>query len=276
MKVRTLLILSALFVYGGLAHAQRASENVVKAAEDAFGVTIGRETLGLYSSGSVRGFSPTAAGNARIDGLYFDQVWSLNARLRRATTIRVGPSAQSYPFPAPTGIVDQALKVPGEQRSISLLMSGDEWGSRSAEADAVLPLLSNRLGLGIGAAAINEEFHNGTNATFANVGGSLRWNPTDSLQIVPFVARSEARDDEFGPIYVPGGAYLPPRVERRRFDGPDWADYDSTAINYGLLADYAPDNPWRVRLGIFRSLFDVAPPMPTCSSTSSLTGRRSS
>ena len=43
--------------------AQRAEENAVKKADDAFGVTIGRETLGVYSSESVRGFSPAAAGN---------------------------------------------------------------------------------------------------------------------------------------------------------------------------------------------------------------------
>src|SRR5687767_10325529 len=76
-----------VIVHSDLAHAQRTEENAVKAAEDAFGVTIGRETLGLYTTTSVRGFSPTAAGNARINGLYFDQVWALNARLRSATTI---------------------------------------------------------------------------------------------------------------------------------------------------------------------------------------------
>lgn len=256
--MRTALTLAAIYIYmyAGAAHAQRAAENAVKAAEDAFGVTIGRETLGLYTPSSVRGFSPTAAGNARIDGLYFDQVWALNSRLRRATTIRVGPSAQSYPFPAPTGIVDQAFKVPGERRSISVLFAGDEWGTRSTEADAVLPLVADKLGLGIGAAATEEEYHNGTSGSYRNAGASVRWNPVESVEIVPFGARSEARDDEFGPIYVPGGAYLPPRVERRNFDGPGWAVYDSTAINYGLLADYTADGPWRVRFGVFRSLLD--------------------
>jgi len=52
----------------------RAAENAVRSAGDAFGTSIGRETIGLYNAGNVRGFSPTAAGNVRIDGLYFDQV----------------------------------------------------------------------------------------------------------------------------------------------------------------------------------------------------------
>ena len=40
----------------------RADENAVRQAQDAFGTTIGRETIGIYNSGSVRGFSPIAAG----------------------------------------------------------------------------------------------------------------------------------------------------------------------------------------------------------------------
>ncbi|BAI96741.1 hypothetical protein Sj15T_11970 [Sphingobium sp. TA15] len=36
--------------------AGRADENAVRQAEDAFGTTIGRETIGIYSSSSVRGF----------------------------------------------------------------------------------------------------------------------------------------------------------------------------------------------------------------------------
>jgi iron complex outermembrane receptor protein len=36
----------------------RAAENAVRSAGDAFGTSIGRETIGLYNAGNVRGFSP--------------------------------------------------------------------------------------------------------------------------------------------------------------------------------------------------------------------------
>lgn len=88
------------------ATAGRAGENAVRQAEDAFGYSVGRETLGLYSSSNVRGFSPFKADNVRIEGLYFDTYITLIQRLRQSTSIRVGLSAQSYPFPSPTGIVD--------------------------------------------------------------------------------------------------------------------------------------------------------------------------
>jgi iron complex outermembrane receptor protein len=239
-----------------VASAQRTDENAVTTAEDAFGVTIGRETLGLYTTSSVRGFSPTAAGNARVDGLYFDQVWALNSRLRRTTTIRVGPSAQSYPFPAPTGIVDHSVRIPGAEPSLSLLLSTDEWGGWSVEADAVAPLVADRLSFGVGAGLFEDEYYDGSDASYRNAGASIRWTATPALEIVPFGARSEARDEEVGPIYVPAGSFLPPRIARRRHDGPVWTDYAGTAINYGLVANYAPEGDWRVRFGAFHSLLD--------------------
>jgi len=47
---------------------QRAAENAVRSADDAFGTSISRETIGLYNSGNVGGFSPTAAGKIYASG----------------------------------------------------------------------------------------------------------------------------------------------------------------------------------------------------------------
>lgn len=232
----------------------RADENVMRQAEDAFGTSVGRETIGLYNSSSVRGFSPVAAGNARIEGLYFDQVWGPTPRIRRSTTIRVGISAQGYPFPAPTGIVDYSLRKPGGQAKLSLVTGGDSYGAAYVEADGELPLASG-LSLGAGAAAGANEYPNGTDSRYRNAALSLRWQPVAALEIVPFWHRSETYDDEKAPSYLPAGAYLPPRVERRRFHGPDWADYRTTAMNAGGLATLRAGEGWTVRAGVFRSLY---------------------
>ncbi len=45
-----------------------------------------------------------------------------------------------------------------------------------------------------------------------------------------------ASDDEAGPLYIPAGAYLAPRIPRRRHDGPGWNDYDSVGGLQGVLA----------------------------------------
>ena len=81
--------------------AQRAQENVTTSSEDAFGRSIGNESIGIYNEEDVRDFSPIEAGNVRLEGLYFDRLGSLTSRLVEGSTIRVGIASQSYPFPSP-------------------------------------------------------------------------------------------------------------------------------------------------------------------------------
>ena len=234
---------------------QRVSENVVTQAEDALGVSINRESIGLYDAGDVRGFSPTRAGNARIEGLYFDQVWGLTARLRRSTNIRVGIAAQSFPFPAPTGIIDYSFRRPGDETSLSAFASADSYGALSLELDGAVPLAGKRLTLGIGLAGYRNTFYNGTASAQHVEALNLRWRPTDRLEILPFWTRSDIHQDTVGPNYTPAGDTLPPLPRRRLFVGPRWAVYDGAAVNYGLLASWTPASDWQLRFGAFRSFF---------------------
>ena len=246
----------AIVATGSPAIAQSAADNAITSAEDAFGTSVGRESIGIYSTSSVRGFSPTAAGNARIDGLYFDQVWGVTSRLRQSTTIRVGISAQGYPFPAPTGIVDYAFRKPGDEAMTGLTVGGDSYGAIYVEGDAVIPLIAGELSLGIGGAAYRNDYYNNTDAYYHNEALMLRWTPADGVEIMPFWQRSDGYDDDTGPIYIPAGDTLPPPVQRRQFDGPDWADYRGVASNFGVLAAMRPSPDWTIRAGVFRSLFD--------------------
>ncbi|MGO4781606.1 hypothetical protein AB4084_39580, partial [Lysobacter sp. 2RAB21] len=77
-----------LAAFAAAADAQRAGDNAVTAAEDAFGATLGNETIGLYSSKQVRGFSPVDAGNVRMDGIYFDRQGTVPPALVEGSTIR--------------------------------------------------------------------------------------------------------------------------------------------------------------------------------------------
>jgi iron complex outermembrane receptor protein len=237
------------------ATGNRAAENAVRNAGDAFGTSIGRETIGLYNSSNVRGFSPTAAGNIRIDGLYFDQVWGLNPRLRQATTIRVGLSALGIPFPAPTGIVDYGFRSPGDEAALSVLASLNQWGAAALEVDGNVPLVPGKLGLGLGGAVFRDRYFNATEGAFYQFAAAARYLPADTVEIMPFWVRSHGVD-ETGPVYVPAGDFLPPPIRRRQFIGPDWASYRGTAINYGVLASAAINDAWGLNAGVFRSLFD--------------------
>ena len=121
-RTRLTLVAAAMACASSAAHGQsRSDENAVTQAEDAFGFSVGRESLGIYNAGTARGFSPTAAGNIRIDGLYFDQMYNLAGTVLDSTSIKVGLSAQGYPFAAPSGIVDLSLRRPGDKSGASLV-----------------------------------------------------------------------------------------------------------------------------------------------------------
>ena len=84
-----------------------------------------------------------------VNGLYFSPVTSLSGLLVASQSIKVGLSAQGYPFVAPSGIVDQSLRLPGEEAGASVLVNFDTRGTVGAELDASLPLAPT-LALGIG------------------------------------------------------------------------------------------------------------------------------
>ena len=138
-----------------VAEAQRAEENAVTSAADAFGTTVGNERVGLYSPNNVRGFSAIAAQNARIEGLYFDRQGAFTSAIEESSTIHVGISALGYPFPAPTGIVDFALRRVRDERVISVRAGVGDFLGPLATVDAAIPLTPDfDLNIGIGA----EEF----------------------------------------------------------------------------------------------------------------------
>src|SRR5688572_18766080 len=167
----------------GAAQAQRTDDNAVTAAEDAFGATLGNETIGLYSSKQVRGFSPVDAGNVRMDGVYFDRQGTVPPALVEGSTIRVGLSALNYPFPAPTGIVDYRLKKAGDERVISVLAALNAYGAPALELDAKLPLIEGRLGLAAGVSYAREEYYDGADARYLRAGLVPRWRPSENVEI---------------------------------------------------------------------------------------------
>ena len=94
--------------------------DAIASADDAFGVSVGRESIGLYSATDVRGFSAIEAGNVRFDGVYVDPATQPSQRLLRTTNIRAGVSAQGFAFPAPR--VLGGLSLPGLYRPENFLL----------------------------------------------------------------------------------------------------------------------------------------------------------
>ncbi|WP_186729093.1 TonB-dependent siderophore receptor [Sphingomonas panacisoli] len=234
----------------------RTEDNAVTEAEDAFGFSTGRETIGIYNANNARGFSPSNAGNVRIEGLYFDPTFGLPSTINTSTAIKVGLSAQGYPFAAPSGIVDQALRRPDSKPGASILLNGDSYGSYGIEIDGSLPI-NKQISLGYGLTGNRVSFPDGTNNFNHGQALILRWRPAAGVEIVPFWTMYNDYNDEAGPFYVPAGNFLPPQPPLHQFNGPQWADFRYTGTNKGVLASYAPAKNWLVRLGAFQSIYDM-------------------
>jgi len=234
--------------------AQRADDNATTSAEDAFGSSIGNESVGLYNPYEARGFSPIDAGNVRIEGLYFDQQDDITNRLVENSRVRVGLTTLGFLFPAPTGIVDFSLRKPGEKRVVSTVVGTGSYNGPYIEIDYKWPIITDKLGLVAGAARRHEEFFDGSDGDFSAYGASLHWRPREGVEILPFFGRFDFWNEESAPLIITGGDFVAPRAERRSYYSQDWADNKGYSQNHGLITK-AQIGHWLFQSGIFQSRF---------------------
>jgi len=241
----------------GTAQAQRAGENAVAEAGDAFGTVVGSEEIGLYSSSSARGFSPSQAGNLRINGLFFDQAAAPNVRIRRGSTIHVGISAQGYPLPAPTGVVDFKLRVPGDRYVTSVVATEGalfSYARHTAEIDTQIPVVENVLSIGAGLGYKRNTAHQfAVGDEGYDAGFIAHWTPNDSVSVIPFVSYSKtsAVGGDRPRIFL--GDNEPPTFRAEDLTSPDWLFFGLRQYNYGLVSEVDLPDQWTLKAGLFRS-----------------------
>jgi len=235
--------------------AQRTDDNAVTQADDAFGKSVGNERIGIYNPFDVRGFSPVDAGNVRLEGLFFDQQTSPSDRLVDGSTIRVGLTAQGYPFPAPTGIADYTLRKPGKEALAGTVLRIGPFGATTLEVDAQLPIDGERLGVAGGVALYRDNQHYGSTPRYLSTALIPVWRPAPGVEIVPFWSRLQFRSEEPQTLLFTAGDFLPPRIKRGPYYGQPWEKNRGANSNYGLLAT-VPIAGFEVRGGIFRSIAD--------------------
>jgi iron complex outermembrane receptor protein len=241
--------------------AQHASDDPVASANDAFGLTLGLESIGLYGPGFVRGFNPQTAGNVRIDGLYFDQQGALSNRVVEGSTIRVGVSEIGYAFPAPTGIVDYDLRHSGNGTpTATIVASGGPFEARGLSIDGDLPVIRSEVQLPMGASyQTSTQTFSGPNpgytSTVANVGATPEWKPNDRFTFRGIFDWTRTTNAKTLPIILTGGDYQPPETPRGYY-GQNWAEGRSLAENYGGIITARLTRDWSLAAGIFRSVAD--------------------
>ncbi|HEY0052591.1 MAG TPA: TonB-dependent receptor, partial [Caulobacteraceae bacterium] len=238
-------------LWAGAAHAQRADENAVKSADDAFGTSVGNERIGLYSDGDARGFSPVAAGNIRVEGLYIDSAAGFSSRILAGSTLRVGIAAQGYPFPAPTGVADYSLRRVGEAGVVSVSVQAGPFDSQALSLDTQQPFAGGRLGFAGGLAYRRDAQTPGNADEIYALGGVLHWRASERLVIQPFAVVSHVPSLRANAQVFTNGAVEPPPSPAENLN-PDWVRSRSLRPFYGSLATWRASDAWTVRAGLFR------------------------
>ena len=238
--------------------AQRANENALASAQDAFGTTVGNETVGLYTARDVRGFDPVQAGNVRLEGLYFDrQNPNPNeifvSSMVSGSTVRVGLSAQSYLFPAPTGIADVHLRLPGDKQVVSVVTNLGPYEKASLEVNSETPL-SDTFSLYVGGGYTHDDTPDASTLHHFLMAASARWRPSDSIEVIPFWGRKISDGMNPRPNVYTAGPFIPPKIPRHVFYAQPWAEALVDDSNFGTFVNASLSDNWRLRSGIFRSL----------------------
>lgn len=238
--------------------AQHPAGNPVLAAQDGFGLTVGLESTGIYSPWSIRGFNPQSAGNARIDGLYFDQQGALSSRVIEGSTVRVGISEMGHAFPAPTGVVDYALRPATDGRLTgTLIAQGGPFDNRTLSLDGSVPLYSNELQLPIGASFSTGAGGNyGVTSKVVSLGAVPQWTPSRRVTVRGFADWTDTTRARTMPIVFTSDDDLPPHAAHGFF-GQDWALGHYVSENFGGLIDAGLSRRWSLSAGAFRSISNV-------------------
>ncbi|MES2699120.1 MAG: hypothetical protein V4647_05880 [Pseudomonadota bacterium] len=204
----------------------------------------------------MRGLSPVDAGNARIEGLFFSPIERPPNRLVLGSRVRVGLTAQGYPFPAPTGIVDYDLTAAESGELVTLSLEREQFGSLVGNIDARFAVAEDLTGYA-GGTIRRQNRHEGGDFRSYIVSTGATWRPGGEASLTGFWGYTRTYADEAPPAIFPGGDYLPPQIKRCEMIGQSWSQRDNSQSVAGAVFKL-PGSQWLLEAGLFRAERDVA------------------
>lgn len=236
---------AANMLCAGEARAQ-AGANAVTGADDAFGFTVGDDSIGIYDESSVRGFNLEAAGNYRVNGTYFVKNSGVSSVFLESTAVKIGYATLGLSLPGPSGVVDFTLRDPARGEP-SLVTAGlNEFEQPYLDLLFKHRAADDRMSLALGANFVfdRNDLQGGDGYSWL-VGGTSRISVGGDSVLRLFGGEYDYwRDSQFRVVNV--GDELPGRIRRRQYLGQDWAREKGQRRIAGALFDSAPDGPWSV------------------------------
>jgi len=255
-------IIGILTFQPSAASAQHAADNPITSADDAYGLTLGLESVGLYGPGLVRGFNPQAAGNVRIDGLYFDQQGGLSNRIVEGSVIRVGVSEIGYAFPAPTGIVDYDLRrVGGDAPTATVITNVGPYDAWGVSVDGSAPVMGDALvfpfGAGVQVSTLTPYGpYPGYTSSVVSAGATPQWSPNGKITIRGIFDWQQTTAAKTFPLFYTAGDFRPPAISNG-YRGENWANGRNETLNLGGIISAKLTEVWSLKAGVFRSTNDA-------------------
>jgi len=253
-RARAPLSALVLALAAAAAAAEPVQENAVSVAEDAFGLAVGNQAIGLYSIADARGFSPQQAGNLRIEGLYFDNPSAyVGPCTARATVMRIGITAQSYSFPAPTGIADLRLFTPGDATALGAVATRGPYQEATALIEGQTPLGDHLAGsacLGYSKDFAGDQARAAGNTS---AGVVLRWRPSAHTEIVPFWSTMNGSQHALLPFVFSDGVEVPPLFDARALASQPFTSYGWHATTLGVVVHQGLGARWTLTAGLFHA-----------------------
>ncbi|MFO6431372.1 TonB-dependent receptor domain-containing protein [Erythrobacter sp. W302b] len=220
-------------------------------ADNAYGLRVGNEEIGLYDTGSIRGFALDAGANYRLDGAYFAFFAERSGRVDSSAAIQAGPNLFAARFPSPTGVVDIGTDNEATPRR-NLILRGDGFGSVEAIGRIAVPIGGGTI-WGVGQLSRLDNWHGGRDAfSYGAVGGAVE---RGSWQVRGGASLGHYRDMTALAVFPAAAPADLPTFRPGDAAAPDWAATEGwELLSWGQIERRLGDG-WTARLALAYGTF---------------------
>ncbi len=172
----------------------------------------------------------------------------------RETTMRIGIAAQTYSIPAPTGIADYTLRVPGDEWAFSGTLSRGTFAGASFQLEEQIPVEANRLSADVCVANYLDNLpDNDRHDDSVVTGATLRWRPMAGIELIPFWSSVQGGDREALPTVYTNGAVSIPLFRERDLESGSGSSQGWRMRNFGVVGHGTFSDEWKLATGLFHS-----------------------